>query len=256
MQSISGLQSSIDDRRLFKYRKILQSSTPISLSMDIAERSTAVNDVAKSCFDSDRAIIPAALLCSILCALSVSALLRYRLRCRRRRVASEPEIDLVVGVKRVTGKEINIKALPTTVCDSTGSSLAGMDCPICLTKFVEGEKVRVLPGCCHSFHADCIDAWAVSNPSCPSCRHSLHHVVVEKSLGVVHPAAETTQGAQMHSNESVRENHVLQSCNSSMAASSCLDCMRSNDLERKKRRGLKSKIGKSAQEWKGRMTGI
>jgi len=202
--------------------------------MDIGERSTAVNYVAKSCFDSDIDIILAALLCSILCALSVIAVLRYRLRCRRLRVASEPELDFVVeGDKSDTGKKIDIKTLPTTVC-GRGSPLAGMDCPICLTEFVEGEKVRVLPECCHNFHADCIDAWVVSNPSCPSCRHSLHHVVVEKSLGVVQPAAETTQGAQMHGNESVRENHDLQSCNSSMAASSCLDCMRSKDLERGK----------------------
>lgn len=235
MQSISGLQSSIDDRRLFKYRKILQSPTPISpSSMDIAKGSTAVNYAAKSCFDSDIAIILAAMLCSILCMLSMSAVLRYRLRCRRRRVASEPEIDFVVeGVKSDTDKKIDIKALPTTV-RGTASPLAGMDCPICLTEFVEGEKVRVLPECCHSFHADCIDAWVVSNPSCPSCRHSLNHVLVEKSLRVVHPAAETTQCAHMHGIESVRENHVLQSCNSFMAASSCLDCMSSNDLERGK----------------------
>jgi E3 ubiquitin-protein ligase ATL10/75/76/77/78 len=240
MQSISCLPSSIHDRRLFKDRKILQSSTLISPSMAIAEGSTAVNYVAKASFDSGIAIILAALLCSVLCALSVSAVVRCRLRCRRRRVESEPGMDLgVEGVKGSTCREIDIKALPATVYHTAGSPVAGMDCPICLTEFAEGEKVRVLPECSHTFHVDCIDAWVVSNPSCPSCRHSLLYVVGEKSSGVVQPAAEPTQGAQMHGNESsesVRENHVVQSSNSSvddttMAASSSLDCIRSNDLE-------------------------
>jgi hypothetical protein len=30
-------------------------------------------------------------------------------------------------------------------------------CPVCLAHFADGEPVRVLPGCMHYFHADCID---------------------------------------------------------------------------------------------------
>lgn len=211
--------------------------------MEISEGSTAVNNVgAKASFDSGIAIILGALLCCVLCTLSVSAVVRYRLRCRRwlSVLLSEPEIGVgVEGVKGDTCKKMEIKALPTTVYH-TRSPLEGMDCPICLAEFAEGEKVRVLPECCHSFHVDCIDTWVVSNPSCPSCRHSLLDVVGKKSSGVAHLAAEATQSARMHgngSNENVTENHVVQSSNNSadcttMAASSSLDCIRSNDLER------------------------
>jgi len=233
IQSISALPLSIHGRRLFEDRRIL---TSISPSMEIPERSTEDTYVAKASFDSGLAIILGALFCSILCALVVSAVVR---RCilRRRRW---PEIDVdAEGDKGGTCKKFDIKELPTTVYRA-GSPLAGMDCPICLAEFVEGEKVRILPECCHSFHMDCIDTWVVSNASCPSCRHSLLNVMGEKSSEVAHPAAETSQSTQMHgdqSNESVRENHVVQSFYSSadeatMAASSSLDCNKSNDLER------------------------
>lgn len=44
------------------------------------------------------------------------------------------------------------------------------DCSVCLTGFTEGEEVRQLPGCRHSFHAPCIDMWLYSHSSCPLCR--------------------------------------------------------------------------------------
>ena len=45
---------------------------------------------------------------------------------------------------------------------------------------------------------DCIDAWLVSNSSCPSCRKSLLDAQLNASNGVVELAAETSQSAQMH----------------------------------------------------------
>lgn len=43
-------------------------------------------------------------------------------------------------------------------------------CSVCLCEFKEGEEVRVLPECLHSFHVPCIDAWLSSHASCPLCR--------------------------------------------------------------------------------------
>ncbi|XP_030472097.1 RING-H2 finger protein ATL79-like [Syzygium oleosum] len=52
--------------------------------------------------------------------------------------------------------------------------LAGVEaeCAICLTEFVGGEEIRVLKGCRHGFHDQCIEKWLSSKSSCPTCRSS------------------------------------------------------------------------------------
>ncbi|XP_030512545.1 RING-H2 finger protein ATL52-like [Rhodamnia argentea] len=53
-----------------------------------------------------------------------------------------------------------------------GDEVVGEDelCAICLSEFEEGEELRTLPECLHSFHAPCIDMWLYSHTSCPMCR--------------------------------------------------------------------------------------
>ncbi|KAK0593256.1 hypothetical protein LWI29_033655 [Acer saccharum] len=53
-----------------------------------------------------------------------------------------------------------------------GSALKSRDfaCLICLSEFNDGEAVRLLSECLHSFHVPCIDMWLVSHSSCPLCR--------------------------------------------------------------------------------------
>jgi len=208
-------------------------TSPNSPSTESPEGSTEVTKVAKVSFDSSLVIILGALLCSILCALSVSAAIRCRLCCRRWRAASGP--SLVLGVEEAKSgiKKIDIKALPATVY-RTGAPFPGMDCPICLAEFVEGEKVRVLPECCHSFHVDCIDPWLVSKPSCPSCRNSLLYVFLKKSA---QPAAQSARIEIVQRNESVGVNHVVESFQTSasdttMVAFSSLDLIQSSSSER------------------------
>lgn len=46
-------------------------------------------------------------------------------------------------------------------------------CAICLTEYVAGDKIRVLPPCEHGFHVECVDTWLVSHSSCPSCRRQV-----------------------------------------------------------------------------------
>ncbi|CAL5363625.1 unnamed protein product [Camellia sinensis] len=43
-------------------------------------------------------------------------------------------------------------------------------CAVCLCEFMDGEPVRVLPECLHSFHVPCIDMWLYSHSNCPVCR--------------------------------------------------------------------------------------
>uniref|UniRef100_A0A7N0VIE7 RING-type domain-containing protein n=1 Tax=Kalanchoe fedtschenkoi TaxID=63787 RepID=A0A7N0VIE7_KALFE len=45
------------------------------------------------------------------------------------------------------------------------------ECVICLDRIREGELCRILPGCTHVFHLECVDAWLVkATPACPICR--------------------------------------------------------------------------------------
>ncbi|GLT79225.1 hypothetical protein SLA2020_507190 [Shorea laevis] len=46
----------------------------------------------------------------------------------------------------------------------------GIECPVCLAVFVDGEEVRQLSACKHAFHATCIDLWLRKNSNCPVCR--------------------------------------------------------------------------------------
>ncbi|TKY61160.1 RING-H2 finger protein ATL3 [Spatholobus suberectus] len=47
----------------------------------------------------------------------------------------------------------------------------GLECAVCLSEVVEGEKARLLPKCNHGFHVDCIDMWFQSHSTCPLCRN-------------------------------------------------------------------------------------
>lgn len=63
-----------------------------------------------------------------------------------------------------------IAALPTFVHDAAAAGAPALDCPVCLGQVEAGEKVRRLPKCAHSFHADCVDAWLRAHSTCPMCR--------------------------------------------------------------------------------------
>jgi hypothetical protein len=47
------------------------------------------------------------------------------------------------------------------------------ECAVCLSDFEEEDDLRLLPGCKHVFHQDCIDVWFQSHSTCPLCRASL-----------------------------------------------------------------------------------
>ncbi|KAL9240329.1 hypothetical protein vseg_014564 [Gypsophila vaccaria] len=51
-----------------------------------------------------------------------------------------------------------------------GDNEPGIECAVCLCEFEEGEKIRVIPNCCHGFHIDCIDIWLQNSANCPLCR--------------------------------------------------------------------------------------
>lgn len=56
------------------------------------------------------------------------------------------------------------------------------ECVVCLSVFEEGEDVRKLPRCQHSFHAPCIDMWLYSHSDCPLCRSLVEKPIPHRNI--------------------------------------------------------------------------
>uniref|UniRef100_A0A5B7AA19 Putative E3 ubiquitin-protein ligase ATL4 n=1 Tax=Davidia involucrata TaxID=16924 RepID=A0A5B7AA19_DAVIN len=65
-------------------------------------------------------------------------------------------------------------SLPLFTFGSVTGSITGGDCAVCLSKFERQDQLRLLPLCCHAFHAGCIDTWLLSNQTCPLCRSTIY----------------------------------------------------------------------------------
>lgn len=48
-----------------------------------------------------------------------------------------------------------------------------LECAVCLSEYDDSDTLRILPGCCHVFHQECIDSWLSNHDICPVCRASL-----------------------------------------------------------------------------------
>ncbi|OVA00656.1 zinc finger protein [Macleaya cordata] len=119
--------------------------------------------------DSDLVVILAALLCALICVVGLFAVARcaWLRRSSGAGTRSTPQVPANKGLK----KKI-LQTLPKiTFKAAVNGKLA--DCAICLTEYIEGDEIRVLPQCGHGFHVGCIDTWLGSHSSCPSCRQIL-----------------------------------------------------------------------------------
>lgn len=117
------------------------------------------------------------LLCSFICVLVINAIVRCVLRIMSP-TCDDREPPGPLGRPTKTARAVRkdaLRALPARVY-TAGLGLAGAgssECAICLSEFVRGEHVRVLPACNHGFHVRCIDRWLAARPTCPTCRNSL-----------------------------------------------------------------------------------
>ncbi|KAL9328488.1 hypothetical protein ACSQ67_003491 [Phaseolus vulgaris] len=70
-----------------------------------------------------------------------------------------------------------LSAFPTflyaTVKDLRKKKKYSLECAICLLEFDDDSVLRLLTGCCHVFHRECIDLWLRSHKTCPVCRTDL-----------------------------------------------------------------------------------
>ncbi|PIA29556.1 hypothetical protein AQUCO_05900059v1 [Aquilegia coerulea] len=67
----------------------------------------------------------------------------------------------------------DLKKLPSSNYGSVLKSVETRDCAVCLEGFQEEEIFRLLPGCKHAFHINCIDFWLKKSSSCPICRRGV-----------------------------------------------------------------------------------
>ncbi|KAG4926315.1 hypothetical protein JHK82_052117 [Glycine max] len=78
------------------------------------------------------------------------------------------------------GRSMSIDDLEKLPCydyvdNSKGNNTSSpVDCAVCLENLITGDKCRFLPVCKHSFHAQCVDAWLLKTPICPTCRCNAH----------------------------------------------------------------------------------
>ena len=108
-------------------------------------------------------------------------------RCNRRHTQSRPPNRLVEVVVTSEGRSFDNShrnLLSSFKYKKEGAKKEGAEgleeqqgvgdddseCPVCLSVYEEGEEVRKLPRCKHSFHALCIDMWLYSHFDCPICR--------------------------------------------------------------------------------------
>ncbi|CAH8321487.1 unnamed protein product [Eruca vesicaria subsp. sativa] len=124
-------------------------------------------------FDANVVMVLSVLLCALVCSLGLHSIIRCMLRYSNL-LSSEASDDLSVRLANTGVKQKALKSFQT-VSYSTELNLPGLDteCAICLSEFVAGERVKLLPKCHHGFHVRCIDKWLSSHSSCPTCRDCL-----------------------------------------------------------------------------------
>lgn len=103
---------------------------------------------------------------------------------RPRQRASELDEDVIH--KRQGLSEADLQRLPTVECQEEeshtgiGGGRGNAECAVCLEVFHSGDRCRVIPSCCHTFHVHCADAWLSKRSVCPICRRSAVCVSEEK----------------------------------------------------------------------------
>ncbi|KAK9667182.1 hypothetical protein RND81_14G239000 [Saponaria officinalis] len=132
---------------------------------------------------SDMVIIFICLLCALVCVVGVLGVVRWT--CLKRPLSTisttnnndedAPSEFFKKKVMESLPKLTYKSAGPLTYVSDPATETGESDCVICLSEFVNGDEIRVLPRCNHVFHVACIDTWLIGSQSfcCPSCRQTI-----------------------------------------------------------------------------------
>ncbi|KAG2722480.1 hypothetical protein I3843_02G113200 [Carya illinoinensis] len=92
-------------------------------------------------------------------------------RRRRRRFVFAPGQEPAISATLRRGLDpLVLRSLPVLIFNPNDFK-EGLECAVCLSELLQGEKARLLPKCNHGFHVDCIDMWFQSHSTCPLCRN-------------------------------------------------------------------------------------
>ncbi|XP_039133757.1 RING-H2 finger protein ATL73-like [Dioscorea cayenensis subsp. rotundata] len=167
-------------RRLLLHPLYTLPTPPNSLALAPTVQRNSAGAQPGSSFDANVVMILAVLLCALICALGLNTIVRCALRCMDRVGLGADQAERVTRLAQSGLRRKVIRALPVFVF-SEGLKISEC-CAICLSDFMNGERVRVLPKCMHGFHVKCIDRWLMARSSCPTCRQCLFHTR-QKSSG-------------------------------------------------------------------------
>ncbi|KAL9661747.1 hypothetical protein QQ045_026575 [Rhodiola kirilowii] len=111
-------------------------------------------------------------------AVGLLAMCSYAIYCLRRRSQSRPGpgqeaqvVGHVYGESNSAGLQVSAVCAIKIQKYRTGDDLfREMECAVCLNEFQDGELLRIMPKCNHTFHKFCVDVWLGSHVSCPMCR--------------------------------------------------------------------------------------
>ncbi|KAJ3673724.1 hypothetical protein LUZ60_005716 [Juncus effusus] len=105
----------------------------------------------------------------------------------------------------------NFPTIDYSAVKNLRTSKCPLECAICLSEFENDDTLRVLPGCRHVFHPECIDTWLTDHATCPVCRSNLADptVLAGKRLLSMNLDSETfTSGS--HSSEQEATSHDIE----------------------------------------------
>ncbi|KAJ0051496.1 hypothetical protein Pint_00041 [Pistacia integerrima] len=140
---------------------------------------------------------------TLLLSISLCLLLRHlNRRCLRHLSTVTTVSTNNTDSRRLSSRRVSPENPTFSILDSlplftfssvTHRSSSGGDCAVCLSKFEPQDQLRLLPLCCHAFHALCIDTWLESNQTCPLCRSPIN-ASESDVLKAIHPSSAAVGG--------------------------------------------------------------